>query len=242
MVTEAQTRRELAAAFRWAARYNFHEAVANHFSAAITDDGQRFLVNSNGSHFSQICASDLVLVDTAHRGGPGELDIDPTAWILHSYIHRNVPRARVVLHTHMPYTTALASLKNFEFLMLDQNACAFYGRIAYDREYSGLALDPHEGERVASMLGDDKDILFLSNHGVFVVGETVALAFDALYYLEKAAQLQVIALSTGRELQLIDDETAALAAKQWREYPNAAQMHLEALMAILDLESPQYAK
>ena len=96
MVSESQTRRELAAAFRWAARYNFHEAIANHFSAAVTENGQRFLVNRNGSHFSQVCASDLVLVDTSHRGGPGELGIDPTAWILHSYIHRHVPRAQAI--------------------------------------------------------------------------------------------------------------------------------------------------
>ena len=142
----------------------------------------------------------------------------------------------------MPYATALASLKDFEFLMLDQNACRFYDRIAYDRHYAGMALEPTEGERVASLLADGKDILFLANHGVLVVADTIAQAFDELYYLEKAAQLQVIALSTGRELQIVDNETAALACKQWREYPEAAELHFAALMDILDIESADYIK
>lgn len=236
------TRRELAAAFRWAARLGYHEAVANHFSAAVSDDGQRFLVNPVGSHFSQVRASDLVLVDTADGRESLSFGVDPTAWVLHSHIHRHVPRARCVLHTHMRFATTLACLEGYEFQMLDQNACRFYGAIAYDRNYSGLALDPHEGERVAALFGDDKEVLFLGNHGVMVIGETVADAFDLLYYLEKASELQVLALSTGRALSIIPDEIAAHAARQWREYPDAARLHMDALMAILDEESPDYAK
>lgn len=237
-----QTRRELAAAFRWAARLGYHEAVANHFSAAVSDDGQRFLVNPVGSHFSQIRASDLVLVDTAQGGESLSFGVDPTAWVLHAHIHRHVPRARCVLHTHMRYATTLACLEGYEFQMLDQNACRFHETIAYDRNYSGLALDPHEGERVAGLFGDDKEVLFLGNHGVMVIGSTVAEAFDLLYYLEKACELQVLALSTGRPLSIVPDDVAAHAARQWREYPDAARLHLDALMAILDEECPEYAK
>jgi ribulose-5-phosphate 4-epimerase/fuculose-1-phosphate aldolase len=170
MSREQVARKELAAAFRWAARLNFHEAVANHFSMAVSDDGQQFVVNRAGTHFSQVTASGLVMVDTAMKGDPLQYGVDPTAWVLHSYLHRNVPHAKCVLHTHMPYTTALACLKDFEFLMLDQNACAFHGRIAYDRHYAGMALDPTEGERIASLLVDGKDVLFMGNHGVMVVG------------------------------------------------------------------------
>jgi len=159
MSREQVARKELAAAFRWAARLNFHEAVANHFSMAVSDDGQQFVVNRAGTHFSQVTASGLVMVDTAMKGDPLQYGVDPTAWVLHSYLHRNVPHAKCVLHTHMPYTTALACLKDFEFLMLDQNACAFHGRIAYDRHYAGMALDPTEGERIASLLVDGKDVL-----------------------------------------------------------------------------------
>ena len=237
-----QTRRELAAAFRWAARFGYHEAVANHFSAAVSDDGQRFLVNPVGSHFSRIRASDLVDVDTSRTGDSLSFGVDPTAWVLHSHIHRHVPRAKCILHTHMKYATTLACLEGYEFQMTDQNACRFHDTIAYDRNYSGLALDPEEGERVAGLFGADKEVLFLGNHGVMVIGPSVAEAFDLLYYLEKASEVQVLALSTGRPLSIIPDEVAAHAARQWREYPDAARLHMDALMAILDEESPDYAK
>ncbi|MFM8452416.1 MAG: class II aldolase/adducin family protein, partial [Acidimicrobiaceae bacterium] len=136
MTREQQARLDLSVAFRWAARLNFHEAVANHFSVAVSDDGQKFLINPAGRHFSQMRASDLLLVDMneADFGISQSQTVDPTAMNLHGQIHKLVPDARCVLHTHMPYTTALASLRDFEFLMLDQNACRFHNRIAYDRD------------------------------------------------------------------------------------------------------------
>ncbi len=241
MTDDRKLRAELAAAFRWAARLDYHEATANHFSVAVSGNSQDFLINPRGRSFSQIRASDLVVVNAVRPNVDSLMrDVDPTAWILHGDLHRNVPRARCILHTHMPYATALACLLEFEFLMLDQNACRFYDRIAYDRHYSGMALDATEGERVASLLGDDKSVLFLGNHGVIVIAASVAQAFDELYYLEKAAQLQVIALSTGRELALIPDEIASLACKQWQEYPQVAELHFNSLMEILDSESSNF--
>ncbi|MFZ9456959.1 MAG: class II aldolase/adducin family protein [Ilumatobacteraceae bacterium] len=242
MTREQQARLDLSVAFRWAARLDLHEAVANHFSVAVSDDGQKFLINPAGRHFSQMRASDLLLVDMnqAEFGiGDGQV-VDPTAMNLHGQIHKLVPDATCVLHTHMPYATALACLRDFEFLMLDQNACRFYNRIAYDRDYAGMALEASEGERVAKLLGKSRSVLFLANHGVIVVGKTVAEAFDELYYLEKASQLQVLALSTGRELELIPNETAAMVCKQWLEYPNAAEYHFAALTEILDQESRDF--
>ena len=242
MTREQQARLDLAVAFRSAARLNFHEAVANHFSVAVSDDGQKFLINPAGRHFSQMRASDLLLVDMneADFGISHSQIVDPTAMNLHGQIHKLVPDARCVLHTHMPHTTALACLRDFEFLMLDQNACRFHNRIAYDRDYAGMALEVSEGERVAKLLGRSRSVLFLANHGVIVVGKTVAEAFDELYYLEKASQLQVLALSTGRELELIPNETAAMVCKQWLEYPNAAEYHFAALTEILDQESRDF--
>ena len=238
MDVEQIARRDLAVAFRWAARLNMHEATANHFSVAVSPDSQNFLINPAGRHFSQVRASDLVIVNATDT--KSNANVDPTAINLHGQIHRLLPHAKCILHTHMPYTTALACLRNFEFLMLDQNACRFHQRIAYDRDYSGMALEASEGERVALVLGESKNVLFLANHGVIVVSNSVAEAFDELYYLEKAAQLQVLALSTGRELALIDDQTAALVCKQWLEYPKSAEHHFAALIEILDQESPEY--
>lgn len=221
-----------------------HEAVANHFSVAVSPDAQQFLINPAGRHFSQMRASDLVLLDASQSdfGQSSVKEVDATAVNLHGQIHRLVPDARCILHTHMPFTTALTCLKDFEFLMLDQNACRFHNRIAYDRDYSGMALEASEGARVAKVLGKSCSVLFLANHGVIVVGKSVAEAFDELYYLEKASKVQVLALSTNRELELIDSETASLVCKQWLEYPNAASHHFAALREILDVESGDYKK
>ena len=239
---ESVVRGDLAAAFRWAAKLGYHEACANHFSAAVDPAGSQFLLNPRGRHFSRMRSSDLLLLDANQAGTRGVQPLaDPTAWYLHAHLHQQVPRARVVLHTHMPYATTLCCLDGFEFLMLDQNACRFHGRIGYDRDYAGMALDDTEGERVASLLGDDKSVLFLGNHGVIVIGETVAEAFDELYYLEKAAQLQVLALSTGQPLALVPDDVAALACKQWLEYPDVAAYHFNELRSILDDTEPEYA-
>ena len=242
MNLEQTARHDLTVAFRWAARLNMHEAVANHFSVAISDDGQKFLINPAGRHFSQMKMSELVSLDASKPdlGVSQSVDVDPTAINLHGQIHKLLPDAKCILHTHMPYTTALACLKDFEFLMLDQNACRFYQRIAYDRDYAGMALEVGEGERVAKVLGKSRNVLFLANHGVIVVGSSVAGAFDELYYLEKAAQLQVLALSTNRKLELISSEIASMVCKQWLEYSNGAKLHFEALVQILEQENPEY--
>ena len=135
---------------------------------------------------------------------------DPTAWFLHAHLHRLVPRAKVILHTHMPYATALACLDGFELQMLDQSSCRFFGRVAYDRKFGGMFLDDSEGPRLAALLADGVSTVFLGNHGVMVVGASVAEAFDDLYYLERVCELHVLAMSTGRPLALIPDDIAAL--------------------------------
>jgi ribulose-5-phosphate 4-epimerase/fuculose-1-phosphate aldolase len=238
---EDRIRRELAAAFRWTARLGWHEAVANHFSAMVDD--QRFLLNPMGQHFSRITASDLLLVDSADAGaGHVAEGVDITAWYLHAHVHRHVPRAKVILHTHMPYATTLACLEGYEFQMLDQNACRFFRHVAYDRAYGGMVMDDSEGARVARLLGAHNTVLLLGNHGVIVVGETVAEAWDDLYHFEHACRLQVLALSTGRPLAILSDAVAATTAGHWNDYPHpAAQAHLDELMAILDADDPGYA-
>lgn len=240
--TEADVRRELAAAFRWTARLGWNEAVANHFSAAVSADGSQFLLNPSGRHFARMKASDLLLLDAGRAGSAADPAADATAWYLHANLHQRLPHARVVLHTHQPHVTALACLQDFEFLMLDQNSCRFYERIAYDRAYGGMFLDDSEAERVIGLMGADKRVLFLGGHGVMVIGPSVAEAFDTLYYLEHAARLQVLALSTGRPLQLVAPEVAARTRDQWEHYPaDAAKCHFDELLAILDEQEPEYA-
>ena len=230
---EASLRVDLATAFRWAARLNLHESIANHFSVAVSDSGRQFLLNPVGKHFSRMRASDLLRLDVddpATQQGPQAPD--PTAWHLHAELHQRLPQARCILHTHMRHATALACLQDFEFLMLDQNACRFY---------QGMALSASEGARVADLLSGGQTVLFMANHGVMVIAPTVAQAFDELYYLEKAAEVQVLALATGRPLALIPPAVAALTCGQWNAYPTRfSELHLRELRAILDAEAPDY--
>jgi ribulose-5-phosphate 4-epimerase/fuculose-1-phosphate aldolase len=240
--TEAQARIDLAAAFRWVARLNWHESIANHFSVVVSEDRYKFLLNPNGRHFSRIRASELLLLDARDESSAEGPDApDPTAWHLHGQLHRHLPRARCILHTHMPHATALSCLKDFEFLMLDQNACRYHRRIAYDRNFDGMALNASEGARVAGLLGESKSVLMMGNHGVLVIGPSVAEAFDDLYYLERAAKVQILALSTGRTPALIPDAIAAKTCAQWFSYPSEfSRLHFAALKEILDEEEPSY--
>ena len=219
-----------------------HESIANHFSVALSADGRQFLLNPVGRHFARIRASDLLLLDAGNPDALQGADApDPTAWHLHAVLHQRLPQARCILHTHMPYATALCCLEDFEFLMLDQNACRFHQRIAYDRNYSGMALEASEGQRVAQLMGSGKSVLFMGNHGVIVVAPSVAQAFDELYYLEKAAKVQVLALSTGRSLAALPEAVAALAGAQWNDYPTPfSQQHFNELKLILDQHEPDY--
>lgn len=233
---------DLAAAFRWTARMGMHEAVANHFSVAVNPSGTQFLINPNLRHFSRIKASDLVLIDADDPGTMARPDApDPTAWGLHGAVHRACPHARCVLHVHSIHATVLASLQDSRLPPIDQNSAMFFNRHVVDEGYGGMAFEA-EGERCAAQLKDPAiRTMIMGNHGVLVLGETVADAFNRLYYFERAAQTYVLALQTGRPLRVLSDEIAEKTAREWEDYPETAQQHLSELRAILDAEGADYA-
>ncbi|MEX0956865.1 MAG: class II aldolase and adducin N-terminal domain-containing protein [Rhizobiaceae bacterium] len=233
---------DLAAALRWTARLNMHEAVANHFSLAVNDDGTQFLVNPNLMHFSRVKASDLLLLDANDLETMKRPDApDPTAWGLHGAMHRNCAHARCVMHVHSVHATVLASLADSVLPPIDQNSAAFHGRHIVDDGYGGLALED-EGERCSRLFSDPKvKVMVMGNHGVLVIGGTVAEAFDRLYYFERACETYIKALWTGKELRVLSDEVANTVASQMDEYPDAATRHLGELKAILDEEGSNYA-
>ncbi len=237
-----QARIDLAAAFRWAARYDWHEAVANHFSVAVNDSGTEFLINPNGMHFSRIKASDLLLLDANDPDtAKGPNAPDPTAWGLHGALHRNVPWARCALHIHSKYATVLSTLEDVLIPPIDQNATMFYNRIAVDQDYGGLALE-EEGERVCGHLTDPKKrTLVMGNHGVMVIGETVSEAWNTLYYFERAAETYILALQTGKPLRLINPKVAEETAEAMNTYSDVIDKHLAELKLILDDEGSTYA-
>ncbi|MGH1481535.1 MAG: class II aldolase and adducin N-terminal domain-containing protein [Geminicoccales bacterium] len=235
-----QERVDLTAAFRWTVRLNMHEGVANHFSLAVSDDGKQFLMNPDCRHFSRIKASELLLLDADDPETMNRPDApDATAWTIHGRMHARLPQARCVLHAHPKYATVLASLKDSTLYPIDQNTARFFEKIALDDSYTGLALGEEEGDRLAAKLGN-KSILMMGNHGVMVVGETVARAFDELYYLERAAETMVTAYMTGQPLRILPDEVARHTAQQWADYPNFGDKHLAELKHILNDEEPNY--
>ncbi|MDX6752093.1 aldolase [Geminicoccaceae bacterium 1502E] len=245
ITTMAQQRLDLACALRWAARLDMQEGVCNHFSLAVADEegrvrGDRFLINPYGLHWSEITASSLLLCDAEGRVLEGDGEVEPTAFFIHSRIHMNAPHAVCVLHTHMPHATALTVRKGGRLAMCEQNALMFHGRIAYDDDYQGLALDGSEGDRLASKLGH-ASVLFLASHGVIAVGRNVAEAFTDLYYVEKAAQVQVLAASGGHPLREIDEEVVSRAAQQHaQEFPGLAQRLFSGYRRMLDRLEPDY--
>lgn len=235
-------RRDLAAAFRWAARLNFHEGVANHFSVAVNAGGTQFLMNPNQSHFSRIKASDLILVDANDPQTMSRPDApDPTAWGLHGALHRLCPHARVALHVHSMHATILSTLEDPRLPPIDQNCAMFFNRYAIDKDYDGLAVE-EEAERCCRQLSNpDKLVLIMCHHGVMVIGKDVADAFNRLFYFERAAETYIKALWTGQPLRVLQDDVAEKTAKELDNYPGQAERHFSELRAILDNEEPDYA-
>ncbi len=211
---EWNLRVDLAAAFHLAVANNLHEAIANHFSAVLPDE-PLFLVNPFGLHFSEITASNLIVCDFNGKVVRGDGEPSASAHHIHAPIHRLVPRARVLLHTHQPHATALTMIAGGRLEWTLHTSCRFYGRVAYDIDYDGVALSDSVGERMAGILGD-AEVLFLGNHGVVTAAPTVAQAFDDLYFLERAVQTQLLAMSTGRPLALLDPELIKQVAEQTR--------------------------
>ncbi len=239
---DRSARVDLAAAFRLAVRLDMHEGVCNHFTLMLPGSRDRFLLNRFGLHWSEVTASNLLTLDADGRILEGEGDFEKTAFYIHSRIHLANENAACVLHTHMPYATALTLTVPGRLEMVEQNALRFVDDIAYDDEYNGLVVDSAEGDRIAQALGN-KRVMFMANHGVVVVGKTVAEAFDLMYYLERACRLQVLALSTGRKLRPVTEavarKTYAMLLEQTTLYSEA---HFGAQKRILDREEPDYAR
>jgi ribulose-5-phosphate 4-epimerase/fuculose-1-phosphate aldolase len=235
-----QMRVDLAAAFRLAALNDWHEAVANHFSLAVSDDGKDFLMNPRWRHFSQIRASELLQLNVDDKTTMNRPDApDLTAWSLHGRLHAALPHARCIIHLHPPYATAIASLADPEVKPIDQNSARFYNRIAYDMNYGGMANTDDEGDRLARLMGN-RSIMMMGNHGVLVVAATVAEAFDLAYYLERACRNLVLAYQTGQKLHLMSDNVAEKTAQEWEADREQFHAHFEEMKKILTQTDPSY--
>ena len=242
---QRRARIDLAACYRLAAHFGLNEGIDNHLTLLVPGHTDRFLLAPFGLLWSEVRASDFMVIDFNGRCLSGRGPIEDTALYIHLPVHRLAPRAPCVLHTHMPYATALCMLENPRLEMAGQSALGFYDDISYEADYNGLAFDATEGERLARALGT-KSVLMMRNHGVLVVGQSVPQAFERLYFLERAAQAQVLALSTGRALRLIPEPVAKATTAQFKSGSTVggqdrAELHFEALKRMLDRSAPDYA-
>jgi len=212
-----QARVDLAAAFRQADRLGLGEGVCNHFSLLVPGTGDRFLLNPRGLHWSEIRASDLVVVDADGNVVEGRDRAEPTAFFIHS---------RIVDGGRLEWVS--------------QNALRFHGRVAYEDGYDGLVLDDAEGDRICAKLAA-ADVLFLANHGVVVTGPDVATAFDDLYYLERACRVQVLARSTGQPLRRVAEDVCRATRRQFDAEREQSHLHFEAIKRVLAREAPEFS-
>jgi ribulose-5-phosphate 4-epimerase/fuculose-1-phosphate aldolase len=239
-----QGRVDLAAAHRLAVMHGFNEGIFNHLTMAVPGRNDRFFLNPFGLYWSEVTASCFLEVgyDGTVLAGKGE--VERSAVCIHAPIHRLNPDAVAVLHTHMPYASALARLEDPRIQAIGQTEIGFLDCIAYDQEYTGLAFEPEEGERLAGVLGK-KSILFMASHGVLVTGRTVSEAYDRLYYLERACQVQLYAMWTGQKLKRVSDAVVERTKRQYIASPTygnrpSDQHHFDALKRILDRREPDY--
>jgi ribulose-5-phosphate 4-epimerase/fuculose-1-phosphate aldolase len=233
-------RQDLAASLRMAARLGLSEGICNHFSALVPGHSELFLVNAYGLAFEEVTASNLLICDFDGHVIMGEGQPEATAFYIHARLHLHKPSAVAAFHTHMPHSTALAMLQGEPLAWAGQTALKFYGRVAVDEDYNGLALDNSEGDRIAASMGQ-ADIVFLKNHGVMVTAASIAQAWDDLYYLERAAQVQLKAMSTGKPLKAIAPDILHKTAQQMRKGDaESAWLHLESVKRILARAEPDY--
>ncbi|MEP7138135.1 MAG: class II aldolase/adducin family protein [Caldimonas sp.] len=238
----AEARIHLAAAHRMAVLHDLEEGIDNHFTMTVPGRDDQYLILPYGLHWSEARASDLIVFDESGRVLEGQGSLELSAQCIHAPIHR-LAGARVVLHTHQTWAIALNMLKDNRLIPASQTAAFFHGLIAYDDDYTGLAATLEEGERLAHAMGT-KPIVFMKNHGVLVTGDTVAQAYRRLYRLERVCRNQILALSTGRPIEVLSDEIVARV-----QTPSEADRHsraererlfFEAMMRIVDRELPGY--
>lgn len=235
-----QAKIELAASLRWAARLGYQSGVCNHFSVAVPGRPELMLINPEGYFWAEARASDLVV---ARHDGEIVSDnghtVEQTAFCIHAPIHRLLPQATAVLHTHMHHATAICMRKGGTVSPSYLSAMSFYQRIAYDRGFDGPALTPREGERLAGILGDSF-VLMMENHGPLVVGSSLGEALLRLTYLEDTCKMQLMAEAGGHALSEIPSQLMAAIPRDVPRFKNYGRQFMAAVIRTLTREEPEF--
>lgn len=234
--SELKSRQDLAAAYRLADHFGFSEGIDNHLTLSLPEEDDKYLLIPYGLHWSEVKASSLLVVDGEGKKISGKGYAEPSAFLIHGEVHAASSKNKCVMHTHMESALAITMQDKGRLLMADQNACRFYSNINYLDEYEGLILNKQAANPIGkSMI--EADILFLANHGVIVTGNTVFEAWESLYYLEKACRAQILSMSMGNKLKIINGQIAKKVSDQIKEESKSdsanAYRHFEALKRIL---------
>lgn len=246
--TEWAVRVQLAACYRLLAHFRMTDHIYTHVSAAVPGPDRHFLINPFGLRFEEITASSLVKIDLEGKPmAPMPSDVNPAGFTIHSAVHAARPDVHCVVHTHTRAGMAIAALRE-GLLPISQIALQFYDRLAY-HDYEGIALDLDERERLTRDLGE-KPAMILRNHGLLTAGRSVPHAFSMMYYLDKACEIQLAALATGREPIVPAPETCEYTARQFEtergtprdsitESPGM-EREWQAFLRLLEREQPDY--
>ena len=238
-----QAKIHLAAALRIAVYDGLDEGIDNHFTVCVPGREDQYMVLPFGLHWSEARASDIMIFNEAGETLEGQGVVELSAQSIHAPLHR-ITGAKVVLHTHQPWALALNMLKDNRLVPATQTAAFFDGRIAYDDTYTGLAATLNEGERLAGLM-ENKSVMFLKNHGVITVGDTVAQAYRLLYKLERACKTQVLAMSTGKPIHILEqaviDKVRTPSVDDRHPRSERERLYFEAMMRVIDRVNPGYA-
>lgn len=190
---EHRLRRDLAAAYRLVAVYGWDDLLFTHLSVRIPGPEHHFLLNPFGLMFEEITASSLVKVDLdGEIVEPTEFLVNPAGFTIHSAVHASREDAQCVIHLHTVAGVGVSCQQN-GLLPMHQEAMLIQGSLAY-HDYEGVAFDHEERPRLVADLGD-ANYMILRNHGTLTVGRSVAEAFSRMYHLERACQMQAVALA-----------------------------------------------
>lgn len=238
---EWEMRCELAAAYQLAARFKWTDLIFTHFTARVPGT-HHMLINPYGLMFDEITASSLVKID--EDGNIVEdatgLGINHAGFVIHGCVHAARPEVNCVIHTHTRAGSAV-SAQACGLLPLTQHSLRVYGMLTY-HDYEGIALELDERTRLAADLGATSKAMILRNHGLLTLGDSVGEAFELMYYLDTACQIQIDALAGGRvEARQISQEVAVKGFEQFKG-PGGAEVvkSWTALLRMLDRQGVAY--
>jgi ribulose-5-phosphate 4-epimerase/fuculose-1-phosphate aldolase len=238
---EWQARVDLAAAYQLASIFKWTDLIYTHFSARVPG-GEDFLINPYGLMFDEITASNLVRIDEHGKviDDPLELGYNEAGFVIHGCVHEARPEINCVLHTHTRAGVAVSAMK-CGLLPISQHAMRVQQQVTY-HDYEGIALDMDERARMAKDLGKKSKAMILRNHGLLALGETVREAFEVMYFLDCACQIQIDAMSGGEDNVLLMAQSAADTASEQFNRTDRPSNHKDwpALLRLLERRGINY--